>query len=243
MAKKKEDADVERARKNLGVKPKAKKKPTAWRLRDEGQLLCDEHVGEHQRVDVDKVTPKKGEACSICGIDLTTGEKPDVPAAAPVPHINRKNYDRRVFVKLEGPDREAAADELLAAMRELDRQEAARKEVMAEWKGIIGQAEEAVQAKRAVLENGHDEVVRVLEVTDWDAGTVIITREDNGAIVEQRSLTDGERQRDLEGLQDGDSAAAAGDLEAHDHGHDGAGPHASADPDPDMPPDDPADRQ
>lgn len=64
--KKKEDADVERAKKNLGVKSKGKgKKAVAWRLRDDGQLLCDEHVTEHQRVDVDKVTPKAGECCSI----------------------------------------------------------------------------------------------------------------------------------------------------------------------------------
>ena len=210
MATKKKDADVERAMKNLGVKPKGKgKKPTAFRLRDEGQMLCMDHVGEHHREDVDKVTPKKGEACAICGVDLVTGEPGEAPAAAPAPNINRKTYDRRVFVKLEGEAREAATAELLAAMNEADKVDKDRKTVMAEWKGIVGQAEEKVKAKRAVLENGFDEVVSVLEVTDWDAGTVTIIREDNGAIVEQRSLTDGEKQRDLIGLHDGDSPASA----------------------------------
>lgn len=207
MAKRKKDEEeVERAARNLGAPTRRKKKATALRSPIDGTLYCPDHTeqADLEGVALDTVEVKEGDTCIICGLDLTTGKKGKAKSKR---HLNRKTYDKQVRTMLEGEDREQALKDLLANMKHLDEQEQARKQVMAEWKGIIQQAEEDVQSARAVLEQGRVEVVRVLEVTDYDNGTVTISREDNDTVLEERELTEDEKQRPLEGLEDGDSPA------------------------------------
>lgn len=127
-------------------------------------------------------------------------------APAPAePHINRRQYDMPMRTVLEGPEMVEAKDELLAAMNNVDTQEAHKAAVMAEWKSIIAQAEEKVQHFRKILDSGKEEVVRVEEVKDFDAGTKKIFRLDTGAQVGDTEQLDPNEQRDL----DLDAPAAA----------------------------------
>jgi len=209
MAKKKskEDQEVAAAAKALGA-PVREEKVKAWRDPTDGQLYCVEHQANAGDIP-DLVDPKEGEVCATCAAKLLTGEE---GTPAPARHVNRVEHDRQVTTALDGEERDLAVAELTAALDERDRLERDRKEVVAEWKGILASADERVEVARRHVKEGRLEVVRVMTVTDYDEGTVVVTRLDTGEEVERRLLTDDERQRTLDGLEDGDGTGAALEL-------------------------------
>lgn len=205
--KRKDDLEVAAAAKALGA-PVKQAKVQAWRDPAEGLLYCEEHRGNAGE-EPDLVEPKEGELCAQCGCQLVTGEPG--PEKEKPPHRNRRTYEKQVHTMLEGEDHREAVAELTAALDDLTKQELAKKQVMAEWRLVIQEAEGRVKAALARVKEGDLEVVEVEELADYDAGVVTITRLDTGEVLESRPLTEDEAQRTLLGMEDGDSPAHPAD--------------------------------
>jgi hypothetical protein len=102
---------------------------------------------------------------------------------------------------MEGEEFDQVTHSMLAAMNERDQLEESKKAVVSEWKGILDRKDEEIQAFRGQLNHGREEVVRVEEVRDLNAGTITVFRLDTNEIIEgPRPMTKEEQQLDLNGL-------------------------------------------
>lgn len=147
-----------------------------------------------------------------------------------LPNIRRKEYQRKMYSRLEGEAYLEANRSMLLAMDEKDQLETSRKSVVAEWKGIIDRKEEEIQGYRHQMSAGKSDLVNVEEQYDVEKELLRIVRVDNGAVIEDwRPLNNDEKQLNMADL---DATVDAVDTEAAPGGDNALGLELLEDADP-----------
>lgn len=105
----------------------------------------------------------------------------------------------KVKIALEPNVLEFKRNKMIDVEREIDRLTEKKREVGAEWTAKLKDAREQRKALLEELESGRQEIeVDVVEKRDDRRGCMLIVRADNGVMVDERPMSEEEKQLDLE---------------------------------------------
>ena len=143
---------------------------------------------ETKSADPETIEPA-GETVPPAGETIAVEDDPDIEVTYRDRHLERDMTDE---------ERLKVGHDMAEALEESERLEAQKKAYDADLKGQISRLQERAATLAKALRKGKREGnVQVTIVKNWHNGSITVTREDTGEVIEDRAMTFEERQRTL----------------------------------------------